>query len=367
MEKTPKYRILTSYYRPKPGGFCKRYFRAINALLARGHTVHYLAIIEYPINHENCHFHRFPWPQGFTDNLLFWATLHLLSPLLLLIIGLRYNITHTFAFHPSYSLFLQPVRLIKKVPLTVFYRADHIISHVVKTKPCWLIKLELLIERAALYHTRVFCVSEILTQSIRERTKSLPDVEINTFPNNIDRIEVVHVPDHAFRLACIGHLEIIKNQQLAIRTARELATENIRLDIYGSGPCLGRLKELVEELGIGHVVRFHGWVEPEYILPRVDLLLMPSLREGAPNALLECIGAGIPVLASDIPEFRSLLPQQQLVSSTNTTEWSGKITCILQNKERLLGEMVSCQNQQAQNLEFDWDEAVTRHILSRQL
>jgi len=35
--------ILTCYYRPKPGGFCKRLFRAINALLDRGHIVHYLA------------------------------------------------------------------------------------------------------------------------------------------------------------------------------------------------------------------------------------------------------------------------------------------------------------------------------------
>src|SRR5215467_11075094 len=59
--------ILTCYYRPKPGGLCKRFFRATESLLSRGHEVHYLAVVAFPISHPHCHFHRFPWPQGKTE------------------------------------------------------------------------------------------------------------------------------------------------------------------------------------------------------------------------------------------------------------------------------------------------------------
>jgi len=363
MDERKKYTILTNYYRPKPGGFCKRYFRAINALLDRGHTIHYLAVIEYPIKHRNCHFHRFPWPQGYTENLLFWTILHLLSPLLLLYIGVRYKITHAFAFHPTYGLFLQPVRFLRKTPLVIFYRADHIISHEIKSRPDWLVKLEIILEKFAVRNTRLYCVSDALTNTLMERTKFLAGVIVETFPNNIEKIEVVHEQDKIFHLACIGLIEKIKNHELIIRAVKELKSENIILDIYGHGPCLDYLIKVTDELGVGNIVRFHGWVQPEYIWPKVDLLLMPSLREGAPNAMLECIGAGIPVFASNIPEFHGLLPEQQLISNTDATEWIREIRNVLQNRDELTREMVVNQNELARNLVFDWDEEVTRRIL----
>ena len=363
MDERKKYTILTNYYRPKPGGFCKRYFRAINALLDRGHTIHYLAVTEYPIRHGNCHFHRFPWPQGYTENLLFWTFLHLLSPLLLLYIGVRYKITHAFAFHPTYGLFLQPVRYLKKIPLVIFYRADHIISHEIKSRPDWLVKLEIILERFAVKNTRLYCVLDALTNTLAERTEYLKDIIIETFPNNIERIDVVHGQDKTFHLACIGLIEKIKNHELIIRTVKELKNEDINLDIYGCGPCLDYLKKLSGELGVSDIVKFHGWTQAENIWPKVDLLLMPSLREGAPNAMLECIGAGIPVLASNIPEFRGLLPDQQLLSNSDTTDWIREIKLILQSRDKLPAEMVVNQNKLAQKLIFDWDAEVTRRIL----
>ena len=62
--------VLTYYYRPKRGGCFKQLFRAIDALLADGHTVHYLAVQRFSIDHPRCHFHRFPWPSGATETLI---------------------------------------------------------------------------------------------------------------------------------------------------------------------------------------------------------------------------------------------------------------------------------------------------------
>ena len=363
MDKRKKYTILTNYYRPKPGGFCKRYFRAINALLDRGHTVHYLAVVEYPIKHVNCHFHRFPWPRDFTDNMLFWAVLHLLSPVILLYIGARYDVTHAFAFHPTYGLFLQPARLFRKIPLVIFYRADHIISHGIKSRPGWLVQLELFVERIAVRNTAVYCVSDTLVKILKGRIKSLKGTTIDALPNNIDHIDVLHQIDGIFHLACIGLIEKIKNHDLMLRAIKELADEKIILDIYGTGPYLNHLVNLSCELGVNDIVRFHGWVVSENIWPHVDLLLMPSLREGAPNSVLESIGAGVAVLASDIPEHREILPKQQLVAGNSPTDWSKRIREILENRDKILHDMVTDQNNATRNLVFDWDDVITRRIL----
>ncbi len=104
--------VLTCYYRPKPGGLCKRLFRAIEALLADGHSVHYLAVQPFPIDHPRCRFHRFPWPGGATEGLAFWVALHLFAPFWLLVIGLRQGVTHAFAFGHTYALLMQPLRVL---------------------------------------------------------------------------------------------------------------------------------------------------------------------------------------------------------------------------------------------------------------
>ena len=148
-----------------------------------------------------------------------------------------------------------------------------------------------------------------------------------------------------------------------LRAIKELANEKIILDIYGTGPYLNHLINLSRELGVKHIVRFHGWVVSEEIWPHVDLLLMPSLREGAPNSVLESIGAGVPVLASDIPEHREILPEQQLVAGNSPADWSKRIRKILQNRDKILHDMVTDQNNATGNLVFNWDEAIVQRIL----
>ena len=362
MDKTTKYSILTNYYRPKPGGFCKRYFRAINALLERGHTVHYLAVVEYPIHHKNCHFHPFPWPRKFTDNLLFWAVLHVVSPVLLTFIGIRHRVTHAFAFNPTYGLFLQPVRRIRQIPLCIFYRADHITNHIIKQKSNWIVRLEMFLERLAVSKTHVYCVSEALSHALKDRI-SAKDTVIEVFQNNIEKRDIHRIPDEKFHVAAVGSIEKRKNLEIIIRALTGMLHENVILDIYGDGPCRSRLQALAEELGVGAMTRFHGWKAAEDIWPRVDLLLMPSHHEGSPNAVLEAIGAGIPVLASDIPEHRDILPESQLLNNSDPLQWEKRIRDILIDRDKQLRDMVINQDRESARLVFDWDEGVVQKIL----
>ncbi|HAK17625.1 MAG TPA: hypothetical protein DCM43_01990, partial [Lachnospiraceae bacterium] len=72
-----------------------------------------------------------------------------------------------------------------------------------------------------------------------------------------------------------------------------------RLMILGAGRFNG-CRELAEKLGVGDVTAFPGVRKnPFPYAAKCDLFLLPSNREGFPNALLEGMALGRPVIAAD--------------------------------------------------------------------
>ncbi len=361
--------VLTCYYRPKPGGFCKRLFRAIRALLDRGHTVHYLAVVRFPIDHPNCHFHRFPWPETRTSGYLFWAFFHLFAPLQLLLIGFRYHVDRLFAFGHNYALLLQPVRLLRHVPLVVFVRADTIENHRIIGRPDWLIALEHLLEGLAIVGTRMYGVSETLTRKIIKRHRLFTPLETGVLRNDVVCSPGVRKKRAArkigppFHLACVGVLEPRKNQRFLLEIIKEIKPEQAQLYLYGTGPDKEILKEQVQRNGLEDRVYFMGWVEAEQIWYNVDLLLMPSLHEGAPNAVLEAMGNGVPVLASDIPEHREILSGESVVALSEPRNWVSVIQRKLANIDRNGDKERPTEGQLAQSLKFKWDDRLISCII----
>ncbi|CAK8711504.1 MAG: Glycosyltransferase involved in cell wall bisynthesis [Candidatus Electronema aureum] len=362
-DTTETFRILTCYYRPKPGGFCKRLFRGIRALLDRGHTVHYLAVVPFPIEHPNCHFHRFPWPEERTSGYLFWGCFHLLAPPMLLWLGFRYRTDRAFAFGHTYSLFLQPLRLLKRVPLTLFLRGDTLAKHRTTGRTELLVAIERFLEGLAIAGTRLQSVSEVLLNRVTARHSLLLPAECGILRNDIPQCPALpQKRELPLRAACVGMLEHGKNQQLLLDVFKEIKAEQAQLYLYGTGPDEQLLRERVQRENMTDRVHFMGWVPSERIWPEVDLLLMPSLHEGAPNAVLEALGYGVPVLASDIPEHGEILPAKCLLPLGNATGWRKWVTFSTNEPDYRLRELIREQEAIADRLRFDWDEAFVRCV-----
>jgi glycosyltransferase involved in cell wall biosynthesis len=357
--------VLTCYYRPKPGGLCTRLFRAIRALLARGHTVHYLSLAPFPIDHPRCVFHRFPWPLHQADTLWFWALFHLLAPLLLLGIALSQRVTHAFVFGPTYAFLMRPLWWIKGIAPTCFLRGDPILSHRLQGKARWIVCLDQWIEGMAIQNAKVVGVSSHLTQVILNRHSSRPPRESHILPNDLPALplKLSQAKEGPLRLAIAGILEPMKNHAFMINALHGLERHAWNLFVFGQGPAAVRLTELVERLDLGDRISFMGWVPRQAIWPRVDLLLAPSLHEGMPNAVLEAVASGVPVLASDIPAHRGILPAEQLLLLDDATQWQKALAAILDAPQIKMAAMVRQQLRAAAHLRFDWDERVVALVV----
>jgi len=120
-----------------------------------------------------------------------------------------------------------------------------------------------------------------------------------------------------FRFACIGTLHEVKGQRYLLEACCELKKEGIdfQCHLVGDGPDQPMLQELVLQMGLDQQVRFEGRrtsKEIQELLQQTDVLIAPSVptqcgrREGIPVVLMEAMGSGVSVIASDlsgIPEI----------------------------------------------------------------
>lgn len=75
-----------------------------------------------------------------------------------------------------------------------------------------------------------------------------------------------------------------------------------RLIVLGEGPERGALEAHIKSLGLEDAIDLAGHVaHPVSYLSRVDLFVMSSLWEGQPMALIEAVGCGCPIAATDCP------------------------------------------------------------------
>ena len=73
------------------------------------------------------------------------------------------------------------------------------------------------------------------------------------------------------------------------------------------GPTYPELVTLAQELGIADTVRFLGAVDDiTGLLAVLRVSVLSSRLEGMPNAVLEAMAAGLPVVATDIPSIREI-------------------------------------------------------------
>ncbi len=126
-------------------------------------------------------------------------------------------------------------------------------------------------------------------------------------PERATAREVLGIPAHEFVVAWAGRLDRVKRLEIVVRTAEILTRVPSRFLLVGDGSERAHVEQLLRLSNAGRIVHLLGWREDVgSVLAAADAFLFPSRTEGMPNALLEALRAGAPVVGSDIPVLREL-------------------------------------------------------------
>jgi colanic acid/amylovoran biosynthesis glycosyltransferase len=137
-------------------------------------------------------------------------------------------------------------------------------------------------------------------------------------PGDWSKIRVVHCgvgpeflretprpTEDGHRLLAVGNLVPRKGHLVLIKAIAELraAGEEVELAIIGDGPMRSPIEESVGRLGLDGVVTLRGRVGDDELHQTIQgcrALVMPSLAEGLPVALMEALALGRPVVATHV-------------------------------------------------------------------
>lgn len=148
-------------------------------------------------------------------------------------------------------------------------------------------------------------------QSIQEGVK--PGLVI-TIPNGIQLYpaekknakqlsKTLEIPARCTLLLSVGRLVYEKAYEVLIRAMDLVVREypGVVLAIAGSGVLRAELQRLIDELHLTGKIRLLGdRQDVADLMVNADIFVMPSRSEGMPMALLEAMGSGLPVIATQV-------------------------------------------------------------------
>lgn len=189
---------------------------------------------------------------------------------------------------------------------------------------------------------RVIAVSDDIAQRMKNLFPTMAG-KIVMIPNGVDPVPAciesgVDVESGVVRLLIVGSLVAGKSVQTALEALAHLPA-GFSLTVVGDGPERDALSTLAAKLGIGERVRFVGRVPPEQVpqwLTKSDVLVMASRSEGRPNAVLEAMAAGLPVVGTDIPGIRELVTPDANGMLFPLGDSEALVACLLPLQDEIL-------------------------------
>jgi len=183
-----------------------------------------------------------------------------------------------------------------RLPVIISERTDPRLHRISRG---WCVLRKLLYPRCAAMVAQTLSIGDWMKREYRLKSlRVIPNRALSpTEESDSERYEM----EKPF-LTSIGRLDQNKNFGLLIKAFAQIAPRHPEwhLVIVGEGPLRGELERLVNDLGLTGRVHLPGLVRsPKVILEQAELFVLPSKYEGFPNALLEAMAMGLPVISTD--------------------------------------------------------------------
>ena len=216
-----------------------------------------------------------------------------------------------------------------------------------KTNKINYLKFKLLIKVGNLLTNKIICCSKYIEDSIiknfkiknskstliyncydQQKFKFISNLKIKSKIKNQKRINI----------GMVGRLEAHKDQKSLIKAIRILKSRNINANLFlvGDGLLYPVLLNITKKLSLTKQVKFLGARnDVEKLLNKFDIFVFSTTKdEGFGIAMVEAMGKGLPIIASDVGACREILQNGKygtLVTPNSDTAIANSIENILLN------------------------------------
>ncbi|MFB2981775.1 glycosyltransferase family 4 protein [Microseira sp. BLCC-F43] len=174
-----------------------------------------------------------------------------------------------------------------------------------------------------------------------------------------------------FNLLFVGRLVAFKCTEILIEAVSRLKPaikSKVILTIVGDGPERSKLEKRVQDLDLGNIVKFIGWVRQAETINyynQADIFCFPSVRESGGAVALEAMAYGLPCIVANNGGLSEYVTEETgfkiepLSREYLTQELTNKIEIMLEN-EQLRESMSAKAIERAK--EFTWEKKARRIV-----
>jgi glycosyltransferase involved in cell wall biosynthesis len=211
----------------------------------------------------------------------------------------------------------------------------------------------------------------LVGESLRRRAAALAPARAGrmvVIPNGVDdaffTVAGERRESESLRLVSVGSLVPGKGLDRVLRAFATLPA-TVRLRLVGDGPLAGELRALAGELGVAERLELAGQLPPAAmpgVLREADLFVFASDSEGRPNAVVEALAAGLPVVAPAIPAVRELVDDDaaRLYPPGDEAALAAALTALTDDAGQRRG-LAAAGQRRARELRLTWADTARRY------
>src|SRR3990172_2164878 len=180
------------------------------------------------------------------------------------------------------------------------------------------------------------------------------------FPKAIDKADIVTTPSQYLKKEvgfdkAIGVLTILK----ILNELPEPAKKRINYYILGKGKFLENIIKESWKFSVKH--SFVGWQDPQNFFSKSDLFLYYSEHDNMPNAVLEAMASGLPVITNQVGAVREMIDNKQDgFIAQNEEEYRNHFLSLIENFS--LRKQIGQRARKKIEERFNWDVIIWDYI-----
>lgn len=164
-------------------------------------------------------------------------------------------------------------------------------------------------------------------------------------------------------LLFVGPLIKRKGVEYLIKAFKEIENKDVKLILIGQGRERKKLESLVKRLGLKNV-EFKGYLEDEELIKHynmADIFVLPSLKEGFGQVLLEAMTCGLPIVATDATAIPEVVGNAGILVEPRNPKALANAIRVLMDDEELRGEFGERGRKRVEE-NFTWENVAERCV-----